>query len=190
MRLPRQLLEPIRNSKFEIRNFFLMPAWLASLVFALLVVTIPFTLILKIMLRLPKAMALSHRRWPLPLSFGLIAAITAYETIFIRSIYYGRSQDSAVILMQFIIAALGYIFGLAMILRQFSGVYPDYIVTTGRTGLSLRKTVYRNISDVEEVSQSRGETQLRVMTAYGAAIPFTLPTRYVSIFYERLKAQH
>jgi hypothetical protein len=166
-----------------------MPNWLASLLFAVLVVTIPFTLILKIMLRLPKPLALSHRRWPLTLTFGLIAAITAYVTIFIRSVYYGRGVDSTAILMQFIIAALAYIFGLAMILRQFSGVYPDYIVTTGRTGLSLRKTVYRNITDVEEVSRSRDETQLRVVTSYGVTIPFALPTRYVAIFYERLKAQ-
>ena len=106
----------------SVRGWCVMSDWLASLLFALLVVTIPFTLILKIMLRLPKALALSHRRWPLPLTFGLIAAITAYETIFIRSIYYGRNADSTAILMQFIIAALGYIFGLAMILRQFAGV--------------------------------------------------------------------
>ena len=53
-----------------------MPDWLASLLFAVLVVTIPYTLILKIMLRLPKALALSHRRWPSGLNIALIAAIT------------------------------------------------------------------------------------------------------------------
>jgi hypothetical protein len=76
-----------------------------------------------------------------------------------------------------------------MILRQFSGVYPDYIVSTGRTGLSLRKTVYRNIRDVEELSRTRQEVQLQIITSQGAGIHFTLPTRDVSIFYERLKAQ-
>lgn len=175
--------------KSKFRNFSLMPNWLASLLFAVLVVTIPFTLILKIMLQLPKALALSHRRWPWTLNIGLIAAITAYLTIFIRSEYYGRGSDSATLLMEFIIAALAYIFGLAMILRQFSGVYPDYIVSTGRTGLSLRKTVYRNITDVEEVSRNRGEAELRVVTSYAVRIHFTLPIRDVSIFYERLKAQ-
>ena len=167
----------------------LMPNWLASLLFAVLVVTIPFTLILRIMLRLPKALALSHRRWRYVVNVGLIAAITAYATIFIRSVYYSRGQSSAALLMEFVIAALAYIFGLVMILRQFSGVYPDYIVSTGRTGLSLRKTVYRNISDVEEISRNRDEVQLHVITSYGAAIHFTLPNRYVSIFYERLKAE-
>jgi hypothetical protein len=91
--------------------------------------------------------------------------------------------------MQFVIAALAYIFGLVLILRQFCGVYPEYIVTTGRTGISIRKTVYRNITDVEEVSRQRGEACLRVITSYGSAIRFTLPTRSVSIFYERLKPQ-
>ena len=166
-----------------------MPNWLASLLFAVLVVTIPFSLILKIMLQLPKALAPSYRRWPWTLNIGLIAAITAYVTIFIRTAYYGRNPNSAALLMEFVIAALAYIFGLAMILRQFSGAYPDYIVSTGRTGLSLRKTVYRNIRDVEQVSRNRGETQLRVVTSYGATLHFTLPTRYVPIFYERLKAQ-
>jgi hypothetical protein len=167
----------------------LMPNWIASLLFAVLVVTIPFTLILRIMLQLPKPLALSHRRWSNGLNIILIAAITTYATIFIRSVYYSRNQNSVALLMEFIIAALAYIFGLVMILRQFSGVYPDYIVSTGRTGLSVRKTVYRNIADVEEISRNREETQFEVMTSYGTAIHFTLPTRYVSIFYERLKAQ-
>lgn len=166
-----------------------MPNWLASLLFAVLVVTIPYTLILKIMLRLPKALALSHRRWPPGLNIGLIAAITAYVTIFIRSVYYGRSPNPDALLMEFLIAALAYNFGLVMILRQFAGVYPEYIVSTGRLGLSLRKTVYRNIMDVEEVSRNRGEAHLRIKTSYGVTIHFTLPTRYVSIFYERLKEQ-
>lgn len=170
-------------------GWLLMPNWLASLLFALLVVTIPFTLILRIMLQLPKALALSHRRWPYVVNIGLIAVITAYVTIFIRAVYYSRNQNNAALLMEFVIAALAYVFGLVMILRQFSGVYPDYIVSTGRTGLSLRKTVYRNIKDVEEIARNRQEVQLQIITSVGAAIHFTLPTRDVPIFYERLKAE-
>ena len=166
-----------------------MPTWLTSLLFAVLVVTIPFTLILKIMLQLPKAIALSHRRWPFSLNFALIGVITAYVTIFIRSAYYGRGSNPTAVLMEFIIAALAYNFGLVLILRQFSGVYPEFIVTTGRTGLSIRKTVYGNITDVEELSRKQGESRLRIITSHGLAIPFTLPTRSVTIFYERLKPQ-
>ena len=166
-----------------------MPSWLASLLFAVLVVTIPFTLILKIMSQLPKALSLSHRRWPPALNGGLIAGITAYVAIFIRSAYYGRGTTSSAVLMQFVIAALAYIFGLVMILRQFCGVYPDYIVTTGRTGLALRKTVYGKITDVQEISRNAGETRLRIVTRYEVTIHFALPTHYVPVFYERLKSQ-
>jgi hypothetical protein len=166
-----------------------MPDWLASLLFAVLGVTIPFALILTIMLRLPKAVVLSHRRWPPPLNYMLIGGITAYVTIFIRSAYYVRGANPAAVLMEFVIAALAYIFGLVLILRQFAGVYPEYIVTTGRTGLSLRKTVYRNITDVEEISRNRAETHLLVVTNHGMAVPLTLPTRSVSVFYEQLKPQ-
>ena len=166
-----------------------MPSWIAALLFAVLVVTIPFTLILKIMLRLPKALALSHRRWPLSLNSVLIGAITAYATIFIRSAYYGRDFTPLAVLMEFLIAALAYAFGLVLILRQFAGVYPEYIVTTGRTGLSIRKTVYRNITDIEEVSRQQGEIHLRLMTSHGVTIPFTMPIGSVVFFYERMKAQ-
>ena len=166
-----------------------MPTWLTSLLFAVLVVTIPFTLILKIMLQLPKAIALSHRRWPFPLNFALIGAITAYVTIFIRGAYYGRGSNPSAVLMEFVIAVLAYNFGLVLILRQFSGVYPEFIVTTGRTGLSIRKTVYRNITDVEELWRKHGESRFRITTSHGLAVPFTLPTRSAMFFYERLKPQ-
>lgn len=165
-----------------------MPSWVAALLFGLLVVTIPYALMLKIMLRLPKAIALSHRRWPVAVNIAVVGGVTAYTTIFIRSVYYGGSSNSAALLMEFVIAALAYIFGLALILRQFAGVYPEYIVTTGWTGLSVRKTVFRNIIDIEEVRRTHGEVHLRVETSYGL-VPFTLPLGELATFYERLKPQ-
>ena len=166
-----------------------MSSLLTSLLFAVLVVTTPFTFILNIMLQLPKPLALSHRRWPVIMDYALIGAITAYITVFIRSAYFVRGSNPSAVMMQFVIAGLAYIFGLVLILRQFCGVYPEYIVTTGRTGLSIRKTVYRNIMDVEEVSRRRDEARLRVVTIHGLALPLTLPTRSISIFYERLNRQ-
>jgi len=166
-----------------------MPTWISALVIAILVVVIPFTFILRLMLQLPKPVALSHRRWPLPLNFGLIAAITAYTTIFIRSVYYGRANNPVSILMEFVIAALAYIFGLVLLLRQFSGLYPEYIITTGRTGLSIRKTAYRNIIDIAEVSRSHGESQLRIGTNHGRIQSLTLPVRSVPVLYDRVKPQ-
>ena len=97
-----------------------MPAWLASLVFAFLVVTIPYTLIFRIMLHLPKPVALSHRRWPLAVNVGLVAAVTAYSTLFIHHAYYGRGLNPVSVLMEFVIAALAYAFGLVLLLLSLA----------------------------------------------------------------------
>jgi hypothetical protein len=164
-----------------------MPPWPASLLFAVLIVTIPYTLILKILLRLPRPIALSHGRWPMPVTIGVIGGITAYATIFIRSAYYSRGHSPSAVLMEFIIAALAYAFGLVLILRQFSGLYPDFFVTTGRTGLSLRKTAYRSVIDIHEVAREYGESHLRVETSYGLVVRLTLPTQHVASLYERVK---
>ena len=166
-----------------------MPNWVSALVVAILVVVIPFSLVLKLMLQLPKAVALSHRRWPLAANFAVIGAITAYTTIFIRNTYYGHFNVPDVVLMEFVIAALAYIFGLVLLLRQFSGLYPEYIITIGRTGLSMRKTAYRNIVDIEELSRSHGESRLRVRTAHGMTLSMTLPIRSVPALYDRVKPQ-
>jgi len=164
-----------------------MPSWVSALGIAILVVVIPFTLILKLMLQLPKPDALSHRRWSLPVNFGIIGAITAYTTIFIRSTYYGRIANPVPVLMQFLIAALAYIFGLVLLLRQFSGLYPEYLITTGRSGLSIRKIAYRNIINIEEVSRSHDESRLCIETSHGLKHLFTLPVPYVTALYDRVK---
>jgi len=166
-----------------------MPSWISAIAIAILVVVIPFTLILKLMLQLPTPVALSHRRWPLPVNFGIIGAITAYTAIFIRSTYYGRISNPSHVLMQFVIAASAYVFGLVLLLRQFSGLYPEYLITTGRSGLSLRKIAYRNIINIEEVARSHDESQLRIETSHGLKHVFTLPVRYVTALHDRVKPQ-
>src|SRR5262245_52991166 len=141
-----------------------MPKWVSALLFAVLVVTIPYSLIIRILLQLPKPVALSHRRWPMPVNFTLIGAITAYVTLFIHGAYYSRGSNANVVLMEFVIAALAYAFGLVLILRQYSGLYPEFFVSIGGSGLSLRKTAYRNVINIEEVARGHGETQLRIET--------------------------
>jgi hypothetical protein len=164
-----------------------MPSWLSATIFAILVVFFPFTLILRILLQLPKPIALSHRRWSTPVHLAVIAGITAWVAIFIHSAYYSQTPSPLLVLMQFFIAALAYAFGLVLILRQFSGLYPEFFVTTGRTGLALRKTAYRNVIKIEEVARGYGESHLRVETSYGRVVPLTLPTRQVPNLYERVK---
>ena len=165
-----------------------MPSWVNALLFAVLVVTIPFTMILHILSQLPRAVASLHRRWPAVLNLVLIGMITAYVTIFIRSAYYERGSSNPSLLLQFLIAALAYGFGLVLILRQFTGIYAEFIVTTGTAGLGIRRIAYRNITKLEEVWRGHGETQLRVHTVYETSFLFTLPTRLVSTLHERLRA--
>ena len=166
-----------------------MPTIVSALVVAILVVVIPFTFIIRLMLQLPKAIVLSHRRWPLSTNFGIVAAITANTTIFIRNTYYGRSSNLPAVLMEFVIAALAYAFGLVLLLRQFSGLYPEYIITTGRAGLAIRKTAYRSIINIEETGRATGEAYLRITTRYGVKHSITLPTRSVQSLYDRVKPQ-
>jgi hypothetical protein len=165
-----------------------MPSWISAVTFAFLVVVIPYTLIYKILLQLPKPVAASYRRWPLAANVLVIGAITVSITVFIHGAYYRRGfSNPALILMEFLITALLYAFGLVLILRQFAGLYPDFFVTTGRSGLSLRKTAYRNVTRIERVSEGSGESHLLVETNYGLVVPLTLPTKHVAMLYERVK---
>ena len=162
-----------------------MPALVKALVFAVLVTTIPFTFVLKVLLRLPRPLAPSHRRWPLPVNSALIALITAYVTIFMRG-YYIRRIGPAEFGAGFLVVALCYGFALVLLLRQFSGVYPEFIVTTGVTGFDIRKTLYRNIRNVEQKGAAGGETLFHIETKGDVVLSFSLPTRYVSIFYDQM----
>jgi len=165
-----------------------MPSWISAAVVAVLVVVFPYTLIFRILLQLPKPIALSHVKWPLAANILVIAAVGTWVTVFIHGSYYRRGlTDPLVVLVQFIIAALAYAFGLVLLLRQFAGLYPDFLVSTGTSGLAVRKTAYRNVTKIEQLASTRGESQLRVETNYGLVFSFTLPTRHVASLYERVK---
>jgi hypothetical protein len=166
-----------------------MQVWGTSLLIAVVVSAIPFTLFLKILLQLPRPLAQSHRRWPLPLNYAVVAAVTSYTAYFIHHGYLAH-RAPAEIAGAFLIAAVVYGFALAVLQRQFCGVYPEFIITAGPFGLGLRKTRYRNIQDVVTVAERAGETELRVETVYGRVLTFTLPNRYISIFYEQIQKKH
>src|SRR5919197_1277399 len=73
-------------------------------------------LVFRVLLQLPKPVALSHRRWPLVLNLLVIGAITAWIAVFIHGVYYRRGLINPVgVLMEFVISALAYAFGLVMI---------------------------------------------------------------------------
>ena len=165
-----------------------MPSWLSATVIATLVVVFPCSFLFRILMQLPQPVALSHRRWSLPANLAVIGGVTAWTTKFIHGVYYRRgSMNPTAVLMEFLIASLVYAFGLVLIMRQFSGLYPEFTVTTGRSGLSLRKTAYRNIVNIEEIAKAYGESHLRLKTSHGTVVPLTLPTRHVGSLYERVK---
>ena len=167
-----------------------MQAWGTSLLFAVLVAAVPFTLFMKVLLQLPRALASSHRRWPLALNYGLVAAITSFTTFFIHRGYYDGHRAPAEIAAGCLIAAVVFGFALALLQRQFCGVYPEFIITAGHFGFGLVKTRYRNMQDVEMVAEHGGETELRIETAHGRVLTFSLPTRYVSIFFDQIQKKH
>ncbi len=178
-----------RNSESVPGITIVNPGWITSLLFALLFVAAPFGSILRIMQQLPKPLALSHRKWPMALNVGLIGIITGGVAVFIYAAYYRGEFDEMAAVMQFVIAGIGYIFGLVLLLRQFAGVYPDYIIVTGGFGLMIRKIAYRKISNVEEISERHGEATLRVRTGDGASAIFALPARYVSLFHNQVRSR-
>src|SRR5262249_4565959 len=139
------------------------------------------------LIELPRALALSYRRWPLSLNSGLVAAVTAYSTYFIHRLYYGTPRTAGVIVGGCFIAAVVYGFALALLQRQFCGIYPEFIITGGSFGFGLQKTQYRNIQDVHTKTSRSGETELRVETIHGRELHLVLPTRYVSIFFEQIQ---
>lgn len=167
-----------------------MQAWSTSLVFAVLVAAVPFILFMKVLMRLPRVLASSYRRWPLPLNYALVAAVTSFTTFFIHRGYYEGRHSPAEIAGGCLVAAIVFGFALSLLQRQFCGVYPEFIVTAGNFGFGLVKTRYRNMQDVEMVAEHGGETELRIETAHGNVLTFSLPTRYVSIFFDQIQKKH
>ena len=82
------------------------------------------------------------------------------------------------------IAGIAYVFGMVLLIRQFAGLYPEYFVTTGRTGLGVRKAVYSNVVDVKTVAESHGETRLKIEMSSGEFLPLELPTTNLFRLYE------
>src|SRR5688572_18902686 len=164
-----------------------MSSWFTSLSFAILMTVIPLTFVLRLLAQLPPVLAGSHRRWPMWTNSLVIAAVTACVAIFVRTVHLGDSQAPLRIAGTFIIVALVYAFGIVLILRQFCGVYPDYIVTVSRGGLSLRKTSYRNIEDVQHVVEKGGEIPFRIHRSDGNPVVLTLPARHGATFYGHLR---
>src|SRR5262245_24667164 len=161
----------------------------AAIVFGILISVIPFSFLLWLLHRLPPVLAASHRRWPLLVNCLLMTVVAASTTLFLeRAAVRGHGMRG--IAVEFLIQAVIYGFGLALLLRQFCGVYEDFIITVGAAGLLLWKTSYTNIAKAETRDAGAGEMQIRIETARGGILSLTLPTHQVERFYAQVRKKH
>jgi len=161
----------------------------AALVFGVLVSAAPFSFLLWLLQKLPPPLVRSHHRWPLVANFILVAGVTVFTALFFRRAA-SETHGLVGIIVEFLIAAVIYGFGLALLLRQFCGVYEDFIITVGMAGMLLWKTSYTNIANAEVRASGAGEARIRIETARGALLFLTLPTYGVERFYAQVRKKH
>lgn len=161
----------------------------AALVFGIMVSAIPFSFLLWVLYRLPLPLVASHRRWPLVVNCILMTAVAASTALFFHRAAIQANGITGVV-VEFLIASIVYGFGLALLLRQFCGVYEDFIITVGTGGLLLWKTSYTNIAKAESQNSGGGETRIRIETARGSRLLLTLPSRHVERFYAQVRKKH
>jgi hypothetical protein len=157
-----------------------------ALFIGILVTLIPFSFLLRLLQQLPTALVQSHRRWPLILNGLVIAAVTSVVSLFLHRAA-DRTRNIEQLGLEFVIAALVYGFGLVLLLRQFCGVYEDYVITVVMAGLALKKTSYMNIVKAEGHDRDGGETEIVIETSRGQLIRLVLPTRNVERFYKHVR---
>jgi hypothetical protein len=161
----------------------------AALVFGIFVSAIPFSFLLWVLYRLPAALVSSHRRWPIILNCLMMTAVAASTALFLQRAAV-RPYDLKGLALEFIIATVVYGFGLVLLLRQFCGVYEDYIITVGMAGLVLWKTSYTNIVKAETRDSGGGEREIVIETARGGLLRLTLPANGVDRFYAQVRKKH
>jgi hypothetical protein len=161
----------------------------AAWVFGILITVVPFGFLLWLLTRLPRAIVASHRRWPLLVNCLLMTVVATSTTLFlVRAAV--RAHGMRGIAVEFFIQAAIYGFGLVLLLRQFCGVYEDFIITVGAAGLLLWKTSYTNITKADGRDSGGGESVIRIETARGGVLWLTLPSDKVDRFYTQVRKKH
>jgi hypothetical protein len=161
----------------------------AALVFGIFVSAIPFSFLLWVLYRLPVALVSSHRKWPIALNCLMMTAVAASTALFLQRAAL-KPYDFKGLVVEFMIATVIYGFGLVLLLRQFCGVYEDYIITVGMAGLVLWKTSYTNIAKAETREGGGGEKKILIETARGGLLTLTLPANGVDRFYAQVRKKH
>jgi hypothetical protein len=161
----------------------------AAIVFGILISAVPFSFLLWVLYRLPAPLIASHRRWPLVVNCLMMTVVAASTALFLERAAV-RAHGMRGIVVEFLIQAVIYGFGLALLLRQFCGVYEDFIITVGAAGLLLWKTSYTNIAKAEGRDSGGGEMRIRIETARGGILFLTLPEHQIDRFYAQIRKKH
>jgi len=157
-----------------------------ALFVGVLVTVLPFSFLLRLLQHLPAALVQSHRRWPLLVNGLIIAGVTTVIALFLHRAA-DRSHGLLQVAIEFFIAIVVYGFGLVLVLRQFCGVYEEFIITVVFAGLALRKTSYANMVKVEGEDKNSGETEIVIETSKGTRLSLILPTPAVERFYTHVR---
>jgi fucose 4-O-acetylase-like acetyltransferase len=180
MRFPREVLDGFDGIDS------MMGVGPTALFMGILVTVIPFSFLLRLLQQLPKALVQSHKRWPLIFNGLVTAGVTSVVTLFLHRAA-DRSHGLPQVALEFLIAAVVYAFGLVLVLRQFCGVYEEFIITVIAAGLALRKTSYANIVKAEGEDKDGGETQILIETSRGILVKLIIPTRDADRFYTHVR---
>jgi hypothetical protein len=161
----------------------------AALVFGILASVAPFSFLLWILYRLPRPIVASHHRWPISVNALLMIVVAVTTALFLERAAV-RDHGLIGVFVEFLITAGIYGFGLALLLRQFCGVYEDFVITVGAGGLLLWKTSYTNIAKAETREGGGGEKEIWIETARGGLLTLTLPAADVERFYAQVRKKH
>lgn len=166
-----------------------MNPWLASVSIAILVATVPLSWVLRILRDMPAPVVRTFRRWPDSVNLLVVGGVTAVVTAFIRFAYYGPAEPMRVA-FQFLIASLVYVFAIVLLVRQHVGLYPEYFVTVGASGLALRKGLYANVADIVVGSESEREVEVELVMRSDETLLLHLPAHHLGTLRELVaKAQ-
>ncbi len=156
-----------------------MNPWLASISIAILVATVPLSWVLRILRDMPPPVVRTFRRWPDSVNLLVVGVVTGVVTAFIRFAYYGPSAEPLRVGFQFLIASLVYVFAIVLLVRQHVGLYPEYFVTVGASGLAPRKGLYSHVSDIAVRSEYGREVEVELVMRSNETLLLHLPAHHL-----------
>jgi hypothetical protein len=161
-----------------------VPPWVAASSIAVLVTTVPLCWVYRVLQGLPAPLVPAHPRWSVRVNLFLIGGATGSTAFFIRHIYYVDAvPDPAAGALRLAIAALVYILAFVLLIRQYTGLYPEYLVAAGPGGFTVRRRLYANVVRIEERDEAGGYTQVVLFLKNREKLRLSIPGEGVPLLY-------